>query len=222
MTISSKTGSSLKSSPARAILIAALLVVLTASEATAARLAQTQGSRPTQGTPQGQGPQLTQGWVTGVHRANGQLSFRIRTAGGGHRIGVAANQNGGTSVGQTSRNFIAGPNTRFEAAQGANVMPTNFASLRAGQRLMIESQGSQATRVRIFSRNAYAGRGRRVHGVRNVSGVHHAHHQGTTGRAARTVSSTRSVQRPKSASAVSHHVGHRTSGGGGHGKSHKR
>jgi hypothetical protein len=194
--------------PMKCALLFALISVSTANEASAAKAVPSQG------------PQLTQGWITGVHRANGQLTFRIRTAGGGHRIGVAANQNGGTSAGQNSRSFIAGPNTRFESTQGTNVMPASFATLRSGQRVMIESQGSQATRVRIFARNAYAGRGRRVHGVRNASGSHHAHHQGVTGQTARNVSSTANVQRPKSGSAA-HHVGHK-SPGGGHGKSHKR
>ena len=106
--------------------------------------------------------QLTQGLVTGVHRVNGQLAFRVRTAGVNNQAALAANQNGVVPAMQNARQFFVGPGTQFEAAQGMNLAPASFAALRSGQRVIIQSQGAQAIRVRIFPRNQYAGLARRV------------------------------------------------------------
>jgi hypothetical protein len=45
-----------------------------------------------------------------------------------------------------------------------NLLPASFAALRSGQRVIIESQGPQAIRVRIFPHNPYpyVGRARRL------------------------------------------------------------
>jgi len=126
-----------------AVLAAVLALASAASEARAARVAQPQGA------------QLTQGWVTGVHRGNGQPAFRVRIAGVNNQAALAANQNGVVLAAQNAQTFFVGPGTMFEAAQGMNLVPASFAALRSGQRVIIESQGPQALRVRIFPRNQY-------------------------------------------------------------------
>jgi hypothetical protein len=141
-----------------AVVAAVLALASAASDAQAARMAQQQGA------------QLTQGWVIGVHRGNGQPAFRVRIAGVNNQAALAANQNGAVLAAQNAQKFFVGPGTMFEAAQGMNLVPASFAVLRSGQRVIIESQGPQAIRVRIFPRNQYVGRAQRVRPARYPSG----------------------------------------------------
>jgi hypothetical protein len=126
-----------------AVRAAVLALALAASQAWAAIVAQPQGT------------QLTQGWVIAVHRMNGQLALRVRTAGVNNQAVLAANQNGVVPAAQNAQTFFVGPGTLFEAAQGMRLVPASFAALRSGQQVIIASQGPQAIRVRIFPRNQY-------------------------------------------------------------------
>jgi len=146
------------------VVLAALLVIASAaSEARAAIVAQPQGA------------QLTQGLVTGVHRANGQLAFRVRTGGMNNQAALAANQNGVMPAVQNARQFLVGPGTYFEAAAGMNLVPASFAALRSGQRVMVQSQGPQAIRVRIFPHNQFAARAQGMRPVGYPSALHLNH-----------------------------------------------
>jgi hypothetical protein len=75
------------------VLAAVLAIASAASQAWAAGVAQLQG------------PQLTQGWVIGVHRVNGQLAFRVQTARVNNQAVLAAN----CRPCKTPRRFLSAP-----------------------------------------------------------------------------------------------------------------
>jgi hypothetical protein len=131
---------------AKCVLAAVLTIVFVESRTVAAIV------------PQPQRAQFTQGLITGVHRGNGPAAIRVRTAGVNNQAAFAANQNGALPNMQAAQKFLVGPGTRFEASLGTNLVPASFAALRSGQRVMIESQGAQAVRVRIFPQNQNFGR----------------------------------------------------------------
>jgi hypothetical protein len=145
-------------------LVVAVLLACGAPEAWAAR----------QAPPQAQ--QLTQGWVVGVQRANGQPAFRVRTSGMGNQRALAANLNGAVPPAQNLRTFLVGPGTQFETAQPVGLLPTSFGALRTGQRVLIASQGPQAFRVRIFPHYQHGGYARRARGAAYPTGLRHASH----------------------------------------------
>jgi hypothetical protein len=91
-------------------------------------------------------PRMAQGWVMSVHAGNGQGVFRIKTG--------ARNNN---LAGGATQQFIVGPATSFDAVGSRGRVPASFASLRPGQRVMVQAQGPQAIGVRILPRNQYAG-----------------------------------------------------------------
>ena len=187
------------------VLAAVLALASAASEARAANVAQPQGQR------------LTQGWVIGVHRVNGQPTFRVRTAGMNNQAALAANQNGLMPGAQKPQTFFVGPGTRFEAARGTGFSPASIAALRSGQRVLIASQGPQAIRVRIFPRNQYAGRARRSRTAGYPSGSRHASHTA----APQTSSALGPMLAMQGTTPPANHHAHNASAGATHFKSRK-
>ena len=112
------------------------------------------------------GPRMTQGWVVSVQPRNGQGMFQIRTGAGNNNRAALVNRAGGGAMQQ----FMVGPATHFEAAGGRGRMPASFASLRPGQRVMVQAQGQQAIGVRIIAGNQHAGAVRRVNYGPSYSG----------------------------------------------------
>ena len=135
----------MKSSSKIAVAIAAAVLAATASTA----IAQVGVLR--------QAPQVTQGWVVSVHGGNGLGSFRVRTAPARNNFAAAQNLLGVAAAAPTLQRFNVGPGTRFQVAGGGMLMPASAASLRQGQRVMVQAQGRQAAVVRIMGANQLVG-----------------------------------------------------------------
>jgi hypothetical protein len=95
------------------------------------------------------GPRMAQGWVVSVQPRNGQGVFRITNGAGNNHLAAGVNRARGAAMQQ----FMVGPATHFDAVGGRGRVPASFASLRPGQRVMVQAQGQQAIGVRIFPAN---------------------------------------------------------------------
>ena len=107
--------------------------------------------------------------------------------------------NGAAAAVPVAERFLVGPATIFEASLSGNLMPANFGALRAGQRVLIQSEGAQAMRVRIVGsqRNLYRGRG--MGGFGYPAGTYRQHAMRPSAMAVATPVRTRRGQRRQAA-----------------------
>jgi hypothetical protein len=80
-----------------------------AALAAVSMLASTASETWAAGGAQPQRTQLTQGWVIGVHRGNGQPGFLVRTPGVNNQAALAANPNGVVPAAQNAQGFSSDP-----------------------------------------------------------------------------------------------------------------